>query len=396
MSLDGTLTVGLSTLTLRPGRAGGTRSYLRGLVRAFSLDDATHRMRVLTNETASASVLSWAHGQVSVHVAESFHVIRARTRLCSFARAWAAPATVLRAVPDELDVMHFPLTVPLPRTTLPSVVTLHDVQHHDLPVFFSPAQRAWRRLTYDRAARVATLVITDTHHAKARIVECVGVPPERIVVSYLGIDDHFSSTPDEDDVRVLSDLSLPKDFILYPAALWPHKNHERLLEALTLMRRSDLALVLTGPALGRSEQVRRLAESRGLGGRVHYLGFVDDRVMPALYRRARAMVFPSLYEGFGTPPLEAMACGCPVAASAAGSLGEICGDAALAFDAWDPQSIAHAIERVTEDEVLRASLTKAGIRRSAGFTWADAAQEHANAYERAAQMGVSAPGRQAA
>jgi glycosyltransferase involved in cell wall biosynthesis len=158
--------------------------------------------------------------------------------------------------------------------------------------------------------------------------------------------------------------------------MWPHKNHERLLAAFARVPDSDLRLVLTGQTYGRE---RLLAGHE----RVLHLGHVAHGDMPALYRGALAVVFPSLFEGFGLPPLEAMACGTPVAASDRGAVAEVCGDAALAFEPEDVEEIAAAIEHVTQDEQLRARLRAAGIARAAGFTWERTAAAHLRAYEHA-------------
>jgi len=155
--------------------------------------------------------------------------------------------------------------------------------------------------------------------------------------------------------------------------MWPHKNHARLLEAFAAHGEPDLWLILTGQTYGAE---RLLAGHE----RVRHLGHVPAGELPGLYRGASAVVFPSLFEGFGLPPLEAMACAVPVAASAAGAIGEVCGDAALLFDAGDVEAIAEAIGRVTGDKALRARLREAGLRRAAHFTWEAAARRHVEAY----------------
>ena len=157
--------------------------------------------------------------------------------------------------------------------------------------------------------------------------------------------------------------------------MWPHKNHGRLLDAFASVGDNDLWLVLTGQTYGHE----RLLAGRGRE-RVRHLGHVPASDLAGLYRGAAAVVFPSLFEGFGLPPLEAMACAVPVAASGRGSLAEVCGDAALLFDPEDPDAMADAIRRVTSDETLRARLRAAGPARAARYTWAAAARRHVEAY----------------
>lgn len=256
-------------------------------------------------------------------------------------------------------------------------------KHHDLPELFSRAEQAFRRVAYDRGSRSAACVVTPSRYSRNRIVELLGVDPERVIAIYPGVD-HARFCPDAaSDDALLAGLDLPDRFVIYPANAWPHKNHDRLIAALAALQDRTLGLVLTGQTYGRASELAELARRAGVAERVRHLRFVSSDVLPALYRRAAAMVFPSLYEGFGAPPLEAMACGCPVAASARASLSEICADAALPLDPEETESIAEAIERIASDEALRTQLREAGLARAREFTWRRAAREHTLVYERA-------------
>jgi glycosyltransferase involved in cell wall biosynthesis len=201
-------------------------------------------------------------------------------------------------------------------------------------------------------------VIVSSAFVRDRAVEKLGLDPGRIRVVAFGID-HMRFTPGRE----------PREpFIFYPARAWPHKNHARLFEAFALLRRDrpELKLVLTGG--GHSGTVPEGVEVRG---------HVSADEVVELYRRASALVFPSLYEGFGQPPLEAMACGCPVASSNAGSLPEICGDAARLFDPTSPAEIAAAVNEVLDDpEPWR----ERGLVRAAEFTWERSVRGHEDVY----------------
>jgi len=286
--------------------------------------------------------------------------------------------------------MHFAVTVPIPLTSLPTVVTVHDVQHLDLPELFSRAERRYRSWAYDGAARSATRVVTGSDYSKERLIERARVAEELIDVIPYGIDvQAFTEIPETGDEAVLNGVDLPERFVIYPANMWAHKNHERLVDALAAVRDDDLALVLTGQAYGRLEPLLERAGRKGVSERIRHLGFVPAAAMPALYRRACAMVFPSLYEGFGAPPLEAMAAGLPVASSDRGSLGEMCRGAVLDFDPTEPESIATAIDRIVDDEPLRTRLRAAGRERVPSFSWASAAARHVRVYEAALASGGS-------
>jgi glycosyltransferase involved in cell wall biosynthesis len=339
---------------------------------------------VLANRHVLAGYGRFARGPVSLHHVTSYRPgDRGATRALAMGAAALRPKRAASAVPPGLDLVHYAVTVPIPETAAPRVVTLHDVQHHDLPQLFSRAERRYRRWAYDGSARRADVVVTSSRFSKERIVTLLGIDAERVEVVHFGIDNaRFSPEPSPGDERALAAFDLPRRFALYPANMWPHKNHERLLEALALLSDRELGLVFTGQPYGRLDRLMRRARELGLEERVRHLGHVPSAALPALYRRARALAFPSLYEGFGAPPLEAMACGCPVAASDRTSITEVCGPAALAFDAHSAESIGEALDRVTSDEQLRERLRGAGLERARGFTWQASAERHAKIYAR--------------
>jgi glycosyltransferase involved in cell wall biosynthesis len=216
--------------------------------------------------------------------------------------------------------------------------------------------------------------------------------PKKIEVIPLGID-HTTYTPHStNDERFLGPLGLPDRFLLYPAALLPHKNHHALIEALALLADRDIALVLTGPDRGRLSNLKACARRMHVEHRVRHLGYVSDLELASLYRQATLLVFPSLYEGFGAPPIEAMACGCPVAVSRETSLPEVCGNAAVYFDARRPEDIAATVDTALGDAALRQSLTHRGLERAARFTWEAAAARHALVYRRAIVEQLDFPG----
>jgi glycosyltransferase involved in cell wall biosynthesis len=263
----------------------------------------------------------------------------------------------LRRRLDGLDVVHFPLTVMLPRVTRPgAVTTVLDLQHELLPGFFSRAERTYRRAVYGWSIRKSALVVTISEHTAREVVERYAIPESRVRAIHLGLD-HATFTP-ADEAR--------EPFLVYPARAWPHKNHERLFAAFAELRRRhpELELVLTayeGPA--------------PVG--VRSLGHVSRDELVRLYRTAAGLVFPSLYEGFGQPPLEAMACGCPVAASHAGSLPEVCGDAARLFD---PRSVEELVAAVEEILARPEEWSAKGVARAAAFSWEKTARAHDDAY----------------
>ncbi|MFO7571276.1 MAG: glycosyltransferase family 1 protein, partial [Gaiellaceae bacterium] len=281
------MNVGISLLTLVPGVSGGSETYARELVRALGRV-GEHRYRVFVPTIADD-----VDGLPTELVPEYRASRSTPGRIAAMAATSASGRRVRRRF-DAVDVLHFPLTVMIPRVSAPTATTVLDVQHELLPQFFSRAELAYRRTVYGWSVRRSRVVITISHHAAGTIVERLGVSEDRIRPIHLGID-HDVFNPSED---------AREEFLLYPAREWPHKNHDRLFLALAELRRAhpQLELVLTGYDGPVPEGARSL-------------GRVSREELVHLYRTAAALVFPSLYEGFGQPPLEAMACGCPVACS---------------------------------------------------------------------------------
>jgi glycosyltransferase involved in cell wall biosynthesis len=339
--------VGISLLTLVPGELGGSETYVRELLRGLARSGA-HDYRVLLPPVAPDA----AEG-LPAEVAEGYRRARTpRERLIAMAAAAARPGP-LREPLDGARIVHYPLTIRIPRVPQPSVVTLHDLQHLDLPELFPRSERAFRALAWHRSLRGASRVIVISEFVRGRAVAKLGLDPSTVRVVPLGVD-HASLTPGTGE---------RENFLLYPARRWPHKNHERLFEAFVLIRdvHPELRLVLTGG--GDFSDVPHGVEARG---------HVAWSEVASLMRRASALVFPSLYEGFGLPPLEAMACGCPVACSNAAALPETVGDAARLFDPRDPRAIAAAVLEVLADP---ASWVERGLARASLFSWDRTARE---------------------
>jgi glycosyltransferase involved in cell wall biosynthesis len=343
--------IGISLLTLDPWTVGGTQTYANGLVRALSAHGGLD-YRVYVSEIAPAS-----GSDLPTVVVPEFPAGRSRLgRIAGLTRATLADGRLRRALDrEQAAAFHFPLTVMLPRVGAPSATTIHDLQHEAFPQFFSRPQLWYRRCLYGRSVRSSRIVIADSKHVRDDLVERLGFPRERVRVIYLGVD-HQRFSPDG---------RAREPFLLYPANWWPHKNHELLLEAFALVRgeRPELRLVLTGSG-----------HPDGLPDGVVSLGRVADDRLVDLYRSASALVFPSLYEGFGLPPLEAMACGCPVAVSRVASLPEVCGDAAVYFDPSSAEGIARGIVEVLDRPA------NGGPERAALFTWEEFAHRHDAVY----------------
>lgn len=348
--------VALSLLTLVPGISGGSETYARELCAALARQ---HRFRYAAYVPTIATD---AGAGLPTEVVHEYRASREMAgRLASMTRAAVFPSRLRRRLLDKHPaIVHFLMTVMLPPMKHPRLVsTIHDVQHEVFPQFFSRAELAYRRAVYGWSVRRSRVVITGSDHARATLLERFGLAPERVRRIHYGVDHDTFRPGGENRER----------FVLYPASRWAHKNHATLFDALAIMRRTepDLRLVLTGSG----------HEGQPAPDGVEVLGRVTRERLATLYRTAGAVVFPSLYEGFGFPVLEAMASGCPVACSNVASLPEVAGDVAIMFDPHDARAIADAALRAVHSG---ADIATRGIAWASRFSWAAAAEAHEDLY----------------
>jgi len=259
------------------------------------------------------------------------------------------------------DLVHFQHALPL-RCPCPAVVTVHDLSFERNPSLMSPRDRLVFRAAVPRAARKAARVLAVSERTKRDLIELYGLPDDRIVVTPNGVDPAF--TPHGPSPN-------GKPYALVVGTLQSRKDPDAAIEALALLDDSDLRLVFAGPDKGGRARAERTAERAGLAARVEFRGHVPQQELAALYRGAACLVFPSRYEGFGLPALEAMASGTPVVATRAGAIPEVTGDAAILVDDRNPAALAGAIERALAD---RERLVAAGLARAAEFSWAETAR----------------------
>jgi glycosyltransferase involved in cell wall biosynthesis len=262
-----------------------------------------------------------------------------------------------------------------PLTPCKSVVTIHDCIHLRFPQYLpNRLGYAYARGSLWIAAHRSNRVLTVSDASKRDILRYFHVPPAKIDVIYNAIDDRFNETPaDEEIVRVRERYQLNNPFVLYAGNIKPHKNLERLIESFHILRRGggfeQVKLLIIGDEISKYATLRRAVHKYKLHKHVRFFGFVSNETLAVLYRLAAVFVFPSLYEGFGLPPLEAMASGTPVITSNVSSLPEVVGDAALLIDPYEPQAIADAMRRVLSEAPLRASLRARGLERVREFSW---------------------------
>ena len=371
------VTVGVNLLWLAPGVVGGSEEYTLRLLRAvdqLACDDLWVR---LYGPAVLFETYPELSRQFETQVAPPVWGGSKPARILA-ENSWLAAATRL----DDL-VHHAGGVVPMVRSQT-SVLTIHDLQPLEMPQHFSPAKRRWLGTMRPYSARAARLVLCPSDFTAGRVSSLLGVPDQRVRVVRHG---HEPTEPGVLDQTADADLRQRYGrYLLLPAIAYPHKRHVDLVLALDRLRHrfGDLSVVLTGRAGPETPELERLTHQLGLDDRVHVLGRVPEDELDALYRSAIALVFPSTYEGFGHPALEAMARGCPVVATTAGALPEVVGSAGLLVPPCHPGALAAAVARVLDEPGLADELRAAGLKQARRFSWLSAGRALADSYRQAA------------
>jgi len=289
----------------------------------------------------------------------------------------------------NLDLIHCTDFIPPLYSNLPSIITVHDLAFLRWPHFLTKDHATYYS-QIDRGVRHARHVIVPSHSTKNDVIGQLGVPESKISVIYEAAASLYRPLPlAETQAAVSRRFSIPTNYILFVSTIEPRKNIGGLLQAFHHLRTKynllDTALVLAGKQGWLYEKVYETVDELGLQDSTFFVGRVSDEDLHQLYVGARCHVHPAFYEGFGLPPLEAMACGTPTVVSNTSSLPEVVGDAALMFDPTNWEEMAVAIRRLLVDDDLHAEMREKGLQRSAVFTWSRAAAETLQVYEAVAQ-----------
>lgn len=287
----------------------------------------------------------------------------------------------------RLDLLHAPVYVgPLWGAPCPLIVTVHDLGFYLFPELFRPQNRLYLQSFTRATVRRAAHVIADSESTCNDVVRLLGIPRSKITVVPVGIGEEMRPVRDPDVIeKFRRTRNLPEKVILFVGTLEPRKNVPLLLQAYALLRQRhklEHRLVLAGGKGWYTQEIERTVHALGLEEVVIFPGFVPQPELPLWYNAAEVFVYPSLYEGFGLPPLEAMACGTPVIVSTALALTEVVSSAGIQVDPHDAEALAQALWTLLSDDDLRASLRQAGMERAQGYSWSRAAQETAKVYHR--------------
>jgi glycosyltransferase involved in cell wall biosynthesis len=376
--------IGLNLLFVIPGVVGGTETYASALVRALATLDRRNQYTLFVNDESRD--VRWVDQA-------NFTTVACAVRATSRARRYAYEQTVLPRLVRRhgVDVLHSLGYVSPLRLRCASVVTVHDLNYEAIPDSFTPLRRAVLQFFVPRGARRAETVLTLSEASRRRIVGRLGVPESRVVVTPCAAD-RPPASGDVDFVALGARLGIDRPYVLALSSGSPHKNLARLVRAFSRLETDQLQLVVAGYEPIRGESLRALADELRLGSSIRFTGYLSDPDLALIRRNARVFAFPSLYEGFGIPVLEAMEAGVPVVASNVASLPEVVGDAGRLVDPHSVDDIAAGLREVIADEGLRRDLVQRGYQQLRRFSWESTARRTLEVYEAAFERTRLAPG----
>jgi glycosyltransferase involved in cell wall biosynthesis len=367
--------VGINLLWMVPGVVGGSETYMTRL-----LSGLVERSTAFDYTLFALPQFKDAHPELAKTFKTAFAPVSGQWKSFRIAgeNSWLIRECRRRHI---ALVHHAGGVIPVLRTTRP-VLTIHDLQYLYYPEYFTASKLAYLKRMVPRSAEAARLVLTPSEFTRRTVIERLNIDPSIVIVIPHGISPREPETP-ADGVREI--YGLPERFFLYPAITYPHKNHLVLLEAFARLRRlkPETMLVFTGAKGSMETRITSEIHKLGIDDSVKRLGYVPATHLDAMYRQAVAMCFPSRFEGFGAPVLEAMARGCPVIAANATALPEVVGNAGQLVSPDNAEQWTRAMTAVLEDDSERERIAKAGIERSREFTWTRSADLLEDSYRHA-------------
>jgi len=401
--------IGINVNWMTPGEAGGMEWYVRCLIDQLARLDHSNDYLLVTglgnDHTFARPGRRWTklvyNGQENcpevyrelppiggerpwwyAAAKQAYHRLKG-----TYVKSWQGRLAALLAR-ERIDLWFCPFMHALPIDAgVPVVNTIPDLQHEYYPEFFHEHELTMRQLGYQYSCRAAAATIGISRHVADDIVRLYGVPAEKVFAIPLALDP-FMQAIQGDVQRLVAEVRLKYrldgEFVFYPANAWPHKNHETLVRAMALVARErpDLRLVLTGCPYSLAERIQPILDEHNLHDTVRHLGYVSRADIAGLHAASAMLAFPSLFEGFGLPLLEAMHLGAPVACSDIGGLPEVGGQAVRFFDPRSERQMADAILTITGDSAVRRQLVEAGREQVARFSYARTAADTLRVFER--------------
>jgi len=363
-------------------RMGHTRvgigAYVRGLLNGLAKIDKINNYYIIINKNKKENF---------VPVQDNFHKIYTGVTYSDYLRRdfWEQLYLPLILHRYKIDIYHGPNFVLPILANVKMIVTVYDLTLFTIPKIYTLLPRFRIKKLIKMSTRRSNIIIAGSNNSKKDIVSILKLPEDKVKVIYISVDKEYKPINDRNKMNLVKKkYKINGKFIIHVGSLKATKNIPRLIEAysgLPVVILKKYLLVITGKKGWKYEEIHTAIKRLRLENNIIFTGFVDDNDLPLLINAASLLAFPSLYEGFGIPPLEAMACGTPVIASNASSIPEVVGDAALLFDPYNVEEITEAMYRALTDEQLRNKLRKRGFERVKQFSWEKAARETLKLYE---------------
>jgi glycosyltransferase involved in cell wall biosynthesis len=359
----------------RSFRRAGVSNYVEALLTQLGMLDQRNRYTIYTTRGMDAAALRLPPN-FAIRPSR-LPTINPRIRI-----PWEQLLAPILLRLTHADVFHGVLNIAPLACPVPSVITIHDLAFLSFPQTFRRVNRSYLTWATRLSARRAARILAVSQFTKQEIVRLLGIAPERIVVTYDACDARFVPPDPRELAAFRRRTGLPERFILFVSTLEPRKNVTTLLDAYARIASSTDAPLLIGGGKGwLYEPIFARLEALGLGDRVRFVGFIDADELPLWYAAATVFTLPSLYEGFGMPLLEAMACGTPVVTTTSSSLPEVVGDAGLLVSPTDADALGAALLRLLDDAGLREELRARGLQQARRFSWRETAERTLRAYQ---------------
>lgn len=347
--------IGVNIYNLYPGKIGGAEQYVRNIIKEFNFIEDVN-LFIFVNSLALPT-FEESEKQKLCHIDEQGD---RDTQIQFFIDFF------------NIDIMFCPLFFIAPeKCNIPSVASILDIQHEFFPEYFEKNTLKEIRKNTENTLRVADGIITISNYSKKTIIDKYNIDEDKIKVTYLDSDLCFKEIKDNiKDIKL--EKNIDSDYIFYPANTWPHKNHINLLKAFKILKEkyhTKLKIVFTGDSKQQKKEIENYIKDNNLQDDILYLGYLKQEEMPYIYANATIMAFPSVFEGFGIPLVEAMRSGVAIACSKNGSIPEVAGDAAIYFDAYNPNDIAEKIYKLEQDKELQQILINKGQKVATRYSW---------------------------
>jgi len=359
--------IAIDARMVRPGSMHGIARYVCHLLAELRTAGQQHKFFIFINEGSPIEESEWPEHIELVYVQAQWLSIREQFEI----------PKVLRKI--DADLFHAPSFVAPLATPCKLVMTIHDLNHLVLPQFYTPFHQVYYQFFVRSCIRRSEYILTVSNFSKEEIVRNLGLPQEKVFVTYNGVSENYQPVVDQERLDYVRDIyELPEKFIFCLSNNKPHKNVQQLVRAFCYAD-IDIPLALACPV---DRNIIRVAESYGKKHLIYFTKFIAEEHLPSVYSMTHLFVYPSTYEGFGLPPLEALSCGAPVVVARSSSLPEVVGDNAIFANPYDYKAIAAALELGIGDEALRARLMKHGVDHAKRFSWRAMMEQTLRIYER--------------